>query len=180
VANQDAELNVNAAAFDTASCSSRRLAAPYERGRFTDLLTLIWINMDCRRYRKSNTLQSKSEPAVMWRELGRRVAVIVLIVAVATGFAVPATFAGPHHDQTAISVAIGAGHSAGCAHDGCPIDQNAATQGACFSACAGVTVLPAAPATVCRAVVYDILTPSLDLAMVDRSIPPDPYPPKYV
>jgi hypothetical protein len=166
--------------FDTAQRSSRQPATPCERAPFTDLLTLIWINMDCRRYWKRSTLQSKSEPAVMWRELGRRVAVIVLIVAVATGFAVPVSFAGPHHDLAAVSMAVGAGPPGGCAHDGCAVDQDAATQGACFSACAGVTVLPAAAATVCRAVAYDILTPSPDLAMVDRSIPPDPYPPKHI
>ena len=59
----------------------------------------------------------------MVRELGRRLAMIVLVVAVATGVTVPVSFAGPHHDQTVISLAMDMGHPAGCAHGGCPVDQ---------------------------------------------------------
>lgn len=116
----------------------------------------------------------------MWRELGHRLAMILLAVAIATGFAVPASFAGPHHDQAAISLAMNMGHPAGCAHEGCPVEQNSTMQDTCFAACAGVTVLPPMPAAVFRAIAHDVLAPSLDLAMVDRSIPPDPYPPKHV
>ena len=115
----------------------------------------------------------------MVRELGRRLAMIVLVVAVATGVAVPVSFAGPHHDRAAISLAMGMGHPIGCAHDGCPADQNSAAQGACFSACAGVTVLPPVTATVYRAIAYDVMTPARDLVLVARVIPPDPYPPKH-
>jgi len=114
----------------------------------------------------------------MVRELECRLAMIVLVVAIATGFAVPATFAGPHHDQTAISLAMHMGHPAGCTHDGCPADQNTATQGTCFSACAGVTVLPPVAAIVYSSVAYDVMTPTRDSALVDRGIPPEPYPPK--
>ena len=115
----------------------------------------------------------------MVRELGRRLAMIVLVVAVATGFAAPVSFAGPHHDQTVVSLAMNMGHSAGCAHDGCPAEQNSAAQGTCFSACAGITVLPPAMATVYSAIAYDVMTPTRDLTLVDRGIPPEPYPPKH-
>ena len=116
----------------------------------------------------------------MVRELGRRLAMIVLIVAVATGVAVPVSFAGSHHDKTAVSLALGMGHPAGCVHDGCPADQNTTAQGTCFSACAGVTVLPPVTATVYHAIAYDVMTPARDPALVDRGIAPDPYPPKHV
>ena len=115
----------------------------------------------------------------MWRDLGRRLAMIVLLVAVATGFAVPAYFAGPHHNQAAIGLTMDIAHPSGCVHDGCPVDQNTAMQDTCFAACAGVTVLPPIPTAVYRAIAHDVLAPSLDLAMIDRSIPPDPYPPKH-
>jgi hypothetical protein len=114
----------------------------------------------------------------VWRELGHRLAMIVVVVAVATGIAVPAS-AGLHHDQTSVSVAMGAGHPAACVHDGCPTDQNSATQGACFSACAGITALPSVVATIYRAIAYDVMTPTRDLAVADRDIPPDPRPPKH-
>ena len=116
----------------------------------------------------------------MWRELGRQVAMIVLVVAVATGFAMPVAPAGSHHGQTAVSLALGADHPAGCAHDGgCPADQNAPMQGTCFAACAGVTVLPPAVAAFSRAMTGSVLKPSRELALVDRGIPPDPHPPKH-
>jgi len=115
----------------------------------------------------------------MVRELGRRIAMIVLIGAVATGVAVPVSFAGPHHDRSAVSLAMGMGDPAGCAHEGCPAEQNSVAQGTCFSACAGVTVLPPVAVSVYAAIAYDVMTPTRDLALVDRGNPPDPYPPKH-
>jgi len=105
---------------------------------------------------------------------------IALIVAVATGFAVPAAQAGSHHAQTVAGVAMSADDLAGCAHDGCPVDQNAAMHATCFAACAGVSILSPAAAIVYLSVARDVLTPALDLAMVDRSVPPDPHPPKQI
>jgi hypothetical protein len=114
----------------------------------------------------------------MWLELGRRIAMIVLIVAIATGFSVPAVQAQSHHGQMVASVAMGADKLAGCAHDGCPIDQKADMQGACFAPCAGVSALSPMTTIPYLAVARDVLTPALDRAMVDRTVAPDPYPPK--
>jgi hypothetical protein len=113
-------------------------------------------------------------------ELGRRISMIVLIVAIATGFAVPVAPAGSHHAQTVASLAMSADDLAGCAHDGCPVDQHAAMHAACFTACAGVSVLSPPAATVYFSNARAVLTPSFDRAMVDRTIPPDPHPPKQI
>jgi hypothetical protein len=115
----------------------------------------------------------------MARELGRRISMIVLIVAIATGLSVPVAPAGPHHPQMVASLAMGADHS-DCTHDGCPVDQHAATHATCFTACAGVSVLPPPAAVVDLSLARDVLTPSLDRAMVDRAVPPDPHPPKQI
>ena len=104
---------------------------------------------------------------------------IVLIVAIATGLSVPVAPAGSHHPEMVASLAMGADHS-DCAHDGCPVDQGAAMHAACFTTCAGVSILPPAAAVVYLNVARDVLMPSLDRAMVDRSIPPDPHPPKQI
>lgn len=103
---------------------------------------------------------------------------ILLVVAVATGFAVPTVQSGTHHGPMAATVTMSA-DLAGCAHDGCPIDQGADMHGNCFAPCAGVTALPPATAMVHLSVALDVLTPSLDLAVVDRTVAPDPHPPKH-
>ena len=104
---------------------------------------------------------------------------IMLIVAVATGFAVPAVQAGSHLSPMATAITMSADNLAGCAHDGCPIDQGADMHGTCFAPCAGVSTLPAATAMVHLPVARDGLTPALDRAMVDRTVAPDPHPPKH-
>jgi hypothetical protein len=116
----------------------------------------------------------------MWLELGRRILMVALIVAVATGFAMPAAQAGSHHAQAVAGVAMSADDLAGCTHDGCPVDQHAAMHATCFTACAGVSVLSPPAAIVYFSVARDVLTPSLDRAMVDRTVPPDPHPPKQI
>jgi len=103
---------------------------------------------------------------------------IMLIVAVATGFAVPTVQANWNHGQMVATATMSADHLAGCAHDGCPIDQGADMHGTCFAPCAGVSVLPPTTAMVYLTVARDVLTPSLDRAMVDRTVAPDPHPPK--
>ena len=104
---------------------------------------------------------------------------IVLIVAIATGLACPSRKPESHHAQMVASVAMGADDS-DCAHDGCPVDQHAAMHAACFTTCAGVSILSPPAAIVYFSVARDVLMPSLDRAMVDRSIPPDPHPPKQI
>jgi hypothetical protein len=114
----------------------------------------------------------------MWLELGRRITMIMLIVAVATGFAVPAAHAELHHGQVIVNAAMNMDNFGTCAHDGCGINQQADMQGTCFAPCTGVTALSATTAIFHFTVGHDVLTPSLDRAMVDRTIPPDPHPPK--
>jgi hypothetical protein len=114
----------------------------------------------------------------MFLELGRRISMILLIVAVATGFAVPAAHAATHHSQMAVTAIITMDHAADCAHEGCPIDQNVDMHGTCFAPCAGVTALPPATAMAYLTVARDVFMPSLDPAMVDRNVAPDPHPPK--
>jgi hypothetical protein len=115
----------------------------------------------------------------MWFELGRRISMILLIVAVATGFAVPTVKAGTHHSPMVTGITMSADNPAGCTHEGCPIDHGSDMHGTCFAPCAGATVLPPATAMVHLAVERDVLTPSLDLAVVDRTVAPDPHPPKH-
>jgi hypothetical protein len=103
---------------------------------------------------------------------------IMLIVAIATGVGVPAAQAELHHGQVIASAAMSTNDFGTCAHDGCGINQQADMQGTCFAPCAGVTVLSATTGIFLFTVGHDVLTPSLDRAMVDRAIPPDPHPPK--
>jgi hypothetical protein len=111
----------------------------------------------------------------MWLELARRLSLILLIVAVATGLGVPVVHAGPQHDRTTVAMSA----DAGCVHDGCPIDQNAAAHTNCFATCAGVSLLSSTPTGIAYfAVGRDVLQPSHDVAMLARNIPPDPHPPK--
>lgn len=114
----------------------------------------------------------------MWLELGRRITMAMLIVAVAIGFAVPAPHAQLHYGQVVVSAAMGTDTSSTCAHDGCGFNQHAGMQGTCFASCAGVTVLPAMVGIFHFTGGHDLLAPALDSAMADRAIPPDPYPPK--
>jgi hypothetical protein len=123
-------------------------------------------------------IRCKGVPLSMWLELARRISMIMLIVAIATGFSVPALQAQSHHGQMVASVAMSADNPAGCAHNGCPIDQKADMQGACFAPCPGVSVLPPATTISYLSVALDVLTPSLDRAMVDHTVAPDPHPPK--
>ena len=103
---------------------------------------------------------------------------VMLMVAIATGFSVPAVQAQSHNGQMVASLAMSADNPAGCAHDECPIDQKAAMQGACFAPCPGVSVLPPMTTVSYLSVAQDVLTPSLDRAMVDHTVAPDPHPPK--
>src|SRR5665213_2506962 len=97
----------------------------------------------------------------MWLELGRRVSIIMLIVAVATGFTAPIVQANSHRGQIVATVIMSADHLAGCAHDGCPIEQGTDMHGTCFAPCAGVSVLSTAAAMVyLPAAVERTLTPA--------------------
>jgi hypothetical protein len=128
--------------------------------------------------RACEQMHCKLVPLSMWLELARRIAMIMLIVAIVTGFSVPGIQAQSHHGQMVASVAMGAHNPAGCAHDGCPIDQKADMQGTCFAPCAGVSVLSPTSTISYLSVAQDVLTPSLDRAMVDHTVAPDPHPPK--
>ncbi len=117
-------------------------------------------------------------PLAMWLELARRITMIMLIVAVATGVAVPAAHAEMHHGQVVATAAMSTDSGGTCAHDGCGIIQQADMQGTCFAPCAGVTALSATGAIFHFTPGRAVLPPALDRAMVDRSVPPDPHPPK--
>jgi hypothetical protein len=115
----------------------------------------------------------------MWLELGRRISMIMLIVAVATGLSAPVFPAEPHHGQRVATVAMSADNLATCAHRGCPLEQRADMHGSCFAACAGVSIVPSPTAAILYYFVgADVLRPKRDLAMVGQAFPPDPHPPK--
>ncbi len=116
----------------------------------------------------------------MWLELRRRISMIMLIVAFATSLAMPAIPAGPHHSQLVTTVAMSMGNHTTCAPDGCPIDQQANMNGTCLASGTGAGVLSPATAIFYFTAAQDVSTPSLDRAMVDRTIPPDPHPPKQI
>ena len=113
----------------------------------------------------------------MWLELARRFVMIVLSVAIATGFMAHAAQSKPYHDQVAAFATIAGNHLTTGARDGCAGDQNVKVQVACFVTCGAVGALPP-PAVIFNTVDAEILSPSVDLAMIDHTIPPDPYPPK--
>lgn len=116
----------------------------------------------------------------MWFELGRRISMIMFIVAFATGISVPAIQAQSHHGQMVAPMTMSADHLANCAHDGkCPIDHNADMHGTCFATGTGVSALSATAAIYYFSVAKDVLTLSLDRDMVGLTVPPDPHPPKY-
>jgi len=105
---------------------------------------------------------------------------MMLIVAFVAGIVVPAAQAGSqHHSPTITTVSVSMADAGGCVHDGCPIGQQADMHGTCFAPCTGTTALPPAMAMVQLVVARDVLTPSLDLAVVDRTVAPDPHPPKH-
>ena len=114
----------------------------------------------------------------MWLEFGRRITMIILIVAVATGLGVPAVHAEIHHGQLIATAAISMDNSGTCAHEGCGSTQQADMQGTCFAPCIGVSVLPATATIIHFSVGHDVLAPALDQRMADRAIPPDLHPPK--
>lgn len=115
----------------------------------------------------------------MWLGLGRRIAMIVLVVTFATGLVMPAVHAGSDpHGRMAASVVTSVDHHSTCPSKGCPIDQRADMHGTCFAAGAGASALPSPMVLVHFVAAQDVLTPSFDLALDDRTAPPDPYPPK--
>lgn len=116
----------------------------------------------------------------MWLELSRRISIIMLMVAFATSLAVPAIPAEAHHSQMVATVSMSMDDHGACAHDGCPIDQQADTHGTCFASGTAASVLAPTTAIFYFALAQDVLVPSLDRAMVDRTIPPDPHPPKQI
>ena len=114
----------------------------------------------------------------MWLELGRRISMIMLVVAFATGLSMPTVHAQSHHSQMIATVAMSADNHGDCAQDQYPLDHRADMQGTCCAASAGVSVLSQTTAIFYLAVTQDVLAPSLDLALAGRVIPPNPHPPK--
>jgi len=115
----------------------------------------------------------------MWLELARRVSVIVLSVALATGFMAHAAQSHPHHGQVTTSAAIAGDQFSTGMTGGCPADQTVNVQVTCFATCAGVGALPSLPA-IFNVVDPGVLSPSIDLVMIDHATPPDPYPPRPI
>lgn len=105
---------------------------------------------------------------------------ITLGVAVTVCIGVPTVQAGSHHGQVVVSVPTSADNLASCAHGGCPNGQNGETHGNCSMSCTGVSGLVPIIAVFQLGGAEDAALPSLDLAMVDRIIPPDPHPPKQI
>ena len=115
----------------------------------------------------------------MWLELGRRISMIMLVVAFATGLSVPSVQAHSHHNQMLAPMTMSADHLADCAQDGkCPIDKNTGMHGTCFGTGTGVSALSATAVVYHFSFAKDVLKPSFNLTMVGRTIPPDPHPPK--
>jgi len=105
---------------------------------------------------------------------------IMLIVAFAASLFVPAMPAFAYDDQTVIGMAMTTDNGGICTHDSCPVEQQADMQGACFASGAGPSVLSQIAGISYFTTAQGVLTPSLDRALVDRTVPPDLRPPKQV
>lgn len=117
----------------------------------------------------------------MWLELGRRIATIMLIVAVATGFAVPVTQAGSqHHGQFFIGISTSMNSLASCKHGTCLVGQNAESHANCSVSCTGVSGQVPIMAAFHFNGAQGAMMPSLNRTMVEQTIPPDPHPPKHI
>ena len=113
----------------------------------------------------------------MWLELTRRFAVIILSVAIGAGLMVRAAQSEPYHGHLTVSAVVGSAHQSTGAHGGCAGDQTGKVQFTCSASCASVGPAPAL-GFMFKTVVPEPLSPAVDLAMIDHTVPPDPYPPK--
>ena len=105
---------------------------------------------------------------------------IMLIVALAALPFVPAMPAAAHQGQTTVSATTTNSDHGTCNHDGCPVEQQADMQGACFASGAGPSILAPVAAIAYTTTTQSILMPALDRALVDHRIPPALRPPKQI
>ncbi len=114
----------------------------------------------------------------MWFELGRRIWVMIVIVAFATASVVPVAQAHPQHTQlvTNLSSSVDQGN---CDHNGYPASHQSGTQSTCCTAPSNAAVTLPSGLKLYFSIVQEILTPSLTRVVAGLTIPPDPHPPKH-
>jgi len=110
----------------------------------------------------------------MWSEFARRLFVVLLSVALATGLTVRVVQAG-NMDMTAAAMATDMPMHGKC--DGCAGNEKAMAPTACSAYCGSVAALPS------MVVAFDSLgidgvAPSVAPAATGHVFPPDPYPPR--
>ncbi|HVX57337.1 MAG TPA: hypothetical protein VHA37_06395 [Candidatus Saccharimonadales bacterium] len=119
------------------------------------------------------------EALAMWLKLRLRISTVAIIAAFAALFTVFASRADAHHNTPAYSVMSAITYEdGGCVHDGCSIPQHHDSHGTCFASGTATSALPPASSMRHFALVQDVLRPSLDRAMIEQIIEPDPHPPK--
>ena len=113
----------------------------------------------------------------MWPEFARRLLVLLLSVALATGLTMRVVQAASM-DMTAVAMATTHMPMNGKC-DGCAGNEKATAPTICFTSCASVAALPAAVAAVDPSG-GDVVTPAVDPAATGHAAPPDPYPPRPI
>lgn len=115
----------------------------------------------------------------MWLKMRHLISIVAVIAAFAALFTVFASRADVHHNTPVYSVMSATTYDdGGCVQDGCLIPQQHGSHGTCFASGLATSVLPPASSTHHFALVQDVLRPSLDRAMTEQVIEPDPHPPK--
>jgi hypothetical protein len=111
------------------------------------------------------------------RSFARRLLVLLLSVALATGLTVRFVDAGTI-EMTATSAAADMPMHGKC--DGCAGNEKAMAPAACSTYCTGLTALPAIMAAAIDLLADNSVTPPVEPAATGHTAPPDPYPPRPI
>lgn len=112
----------------------------------------------------------------MWAETARRLFVLLLSVALATGLTARVVQAGSM-DMTAAAMATDMPMHGKC--DGCVGNEKAMAASACLVHCSSVVALPAMMVAV-DPLPVSLVAPAVEPAATGHTAPPDPYPPRPI
>jgi hypothetical protein len=114
---------------------------------------------------------------VMLGELGRRILVALLSVALVTGFAFHSVQAADTSVGGATAKTVSANVATPAGDHGCAGDHKAAPRGICNVLCASAVALPSITFRF-DALLVGTMGPTADSAVIDHIVPPDTHPPK--
>lgn len=113
----------------------------------------------------------------MRNELLQRFLVLVLSMAITTGFATHFVRAGDTNATAIAAATVNTDMPMPVGHDGSAGDQKAMAQGACIASCTSMVALPTAVAGI-DAVLLGTVVPTIGPVASGHAIPPAPHPPK--